>query len=360
MPTLYALLPSSAQEIKRINAKQLDLGEGGSWHDQYKDSAYIYVGVDISMPRDPTTQKPRGFAFLMYADQRSTVLAVDNLGGAKVLERTLRVDHVLNYKQLERDEETGKMKEREQQRSVYETDAFYAFCSASFGGWGADELRSMRLYSLAAHPDRHWAPPKADTDDEAPSDSDSSHPSIDPDDPMRDYLIQQARAKGKKSSKSLKSKHGGESKEERRKRREEKRRIKDERARRKEGKRRGEDTSTGRSETEKRERRDDGGRRERRIEEGHRSSREEDERRRAEPYSDRDRDRERRAGRARDVHDERSRRRTDDDRERERGAYDDRRRRRESDDEDDAYRRRRDGPSRSSAFADLEKAVGMR
>ncbi|KDE05723.1 hypothetical protein MVLG_03957 [Microbotryum lychnidis-dioicae p1A1 Lamole] len=341
---------NTIQEIKRINAKQLDLGEGGSWHDQYKDSAYIYVGglpfqltegdvitifsqygeiVDISMPRDPTTQKPRGFAFLMYADQRSTVLAVDNLGGAKVLERTLRVDHVLNYKQLERDEETGKMKEREQQ-------------------------------SLAAHPDRHWAPPKADPDDEAPSDSDSSHPSIDPDDPMRDYLIQQARAKGKKSSKSLKSKHGGESKEERRKRREEKRRIKDERARRKEGKRRGEDTSTGRSETEKRERRDDGGRREGRIEEGHRSSREEDERRRAEPYSDRDRDRERRAGRARDVHDERSRRRTDDDRERERGAYDDRRRRRESDDEDDAYRRRRDGPSRSSAFADLEKAVGMR
>ncbi|SCZ87389.1 BZ3500_MvSof-1268-A1-R1_Chr2-2g04855 [Microbotryum saponariae] len=350
--------PGTAAEIKRINAKQLDLGEAGSWHDQYKDSAYIYVGglpfqltegdvitifsqqvtpphkkVDISMPRDPATQKPRGFAFLMYADQRSTVLAVDNLGGAKVLERTLRVDHVLNYKQLERDEETGKMKEREQQ-------------------------------SLAAHPDRHWAPPKADTDDEAASDSDSSHPSIDPDDPMRDYLIQQARAKGKKSSKSSKSKHEGESKEERRKRREEKRRIKDERARRKEGKRRGEDTSTRRSEKEGRERRDDAGRGERRIEDGHRSSREEDKRRRAEPYSDRgrDRDRERGAGRARDGYGDGSRRRRDDDRERDRdrGAYDDRRRRREDDDEDDAYRRRRDGPSRSSAFADLEKAVGMR
>lgn len=54
----------------------------------------------------------------MYADQRSTVLAVDNLGGAKVLDRTLKVDHVLNYKQLERDNETGKMKERETQRCV--------------------------------------------------------------------------------------------------------------------------------------------------------------------------------------------------------------------------------------------------
>ena len=54
----------------------------------------------------------------MYADQRSTVLAVDNLGGSKVLERTLRVDHVLNYKQLKRDEESGKMVEREVQSFV--------------------------------------------------------------------------------------------------------------------------------------------------------------------------------------------------------------------------------------------------
>lgn len=53
----------------------------------------------MNMPRDKETGKPRGFAFLMYEDQRSTVLAVDNLNGAKVLERTLRVDHVKNYKQ---------------------------------------------------------------------------------------------------------------------------------------------------------------------------------------------------------------------------------------------------------------------
>lgn len=72
--------------------------------------------VDVSLPRDAATQKTKGFAFLMYADQRSTVLAVDNLGGAKVLDRTLRVDHVLNYKQLERDKETGKMVERDVER----------------------------------------------------------------------------------------------------------------------------------------------------------------------------------------------------------------------------------------------------
>ncbi|KAK4057528.1 RNA-binding protein Cwf29 [Microbotryomycetes sp. JL221] len=214
---------NTVQEIKRINEAELAAGGRGSWHDQYKDSAYINVGglpfnltegdvitifsqygeiVDISMPRDPQTQKPRGFAFLMYADQRSTVLAVDNLNGAKVLQRTLRVDHVLNYKQLERDMETGKMKERE-------------------------------APSLAAHPERFLQGANGG-DDDAASDSNSSHPSIDPDDPMRDYLIEQKKTARRKDGSSRKrQKHNGESKEERKARKEEKRRIRDQRAERK-------------------------------------------------------------------------------------------------------------------------------
>src|SRR6202044_4001791 len=55
--------------------------------------------MDLNMPRDKETGNPRGFGFLMYEDQRSTVLAVDNLNGAKILDKTLRVDHVKNYKQ---------------------------------------------------------------------------------------------------------------------------------------------------------------------------------------------------------------------------------------------------------------------
>ena len=43
--------------------------------------------------RDKETGKSKGFAFLKYEDQRSTDLAVDNLGGATILGRTLRVDH---------------------------------------------------------------------------------------------------------------------------------------------------------------------------------------------------------------------------------------------------------------------------
>ena len=48
--------------------------------------------------RDKDTGKPRGFAFLAYEDQRSTVLAVDNLSGARIGKRTVKVDHVLDYK----------------------------------------------------------------------------------------------------------------------------------------------------------------------------------------------------------------------------------------------------------------------
>lgn len=67
------------------------------------------------MPRDKETGKPRGFAFLMYEDQRSTVLAVDNLNGAQVLEKTLRVDHVKNYKQPKAKGDDGEWVEAEEQ-----------------------------------------------------------------------------------------------------------------------------------------------------------------------------------------------------------------------------------------------------
>ncbi|KAI0268149.1 hypothetical protein BC834DRAFT_821661 [Gloeopeniophorella convolvens] len=128
---------SVVREINKINERELELGVGSaSWHDEYKDSAYIFVGglhfdltegdvvtifsqygevVDVNLPRDKETGKTKGFGFLMYEDQRSTVLAVDNLNGATVLDRTLRVDHVKNYKQGKTKGEDGEWKEPEQQ-----------------------------------------------------------------------------------------------------------------------------------------------------------------------------------------------------------------------------------------------------
>ena len=41
--------------------------------------------VNINYVRDKATGKPKGFCFLCFEDQRSTILTVDNLNGAKVL-----------------------------------------------------------------------------------------------------------------------------------------------------------------------------------------------------------------------------------------------------------------------------------
>lgn len=71
--------------------------------------------MDINLPRDKETGKTRGFGFLMYQDQRSSILAVDNLNGAKVLEKTLRVDHVKNYKQGKIKNADGEWVEPEEQ-----------------------------------------------------------------------------------------------------------------------------------------------------------------------------------------------------------------------------------------------------
>lgn len=54
--------------------------------------------VNINLVRDKKTGKSKGFCFLCYEDQRSTILAVDNFNGIKIKGRTIRVDHVANYR----------------------------------------------------------------------------------------------------------------------------------------------------------------------------------------------------------------------------------------------------------------------
>ena len=54
--------------------------------------------VNINLLRDKKTGKSKGFAFICYEDQRSTILAVDNFNGTKLAGRSIRVDHVKDYK----------------------------------------------------------------------------------------------------------------------------------------------------------------------------------------------------------------------------------------------------------------------
>eukprot|EP01066_Platyproteum_vivax_P021208 Platyproteum_vivax@DN9226_c0_g1_i1.p1 len=106
--------------IKKLSDQELEMGVGinASWHEQYRDSCYIYVqGIDPKMTEGDIVivfsqfgevidlnwvrnkeKKKTTFAFIGYENQRSTVLAVDNMNGANLLNRTLKVDHTLDYK----------------------------------------------------------------------------------------------------------------------------------------------------------------------------------------------------------------------------------------------------------------------
>ena len=109
-------------EIIRINEEELKKGyvnTPATWHSKYANSAWVYMGNlpheltegdilcvmsqwgeidDINLVRDEDTGKSRGFGFLKYQDARSCILAVDNFAGIKILGRSIRVDHVENYR----------------------------------------------------------------------------------------------------------------------------------------------------------------------------------------------------------------------------------------------------------------------
>ncbi len=109
------------KHIERLTSRELEqlTPFTASWHYEYRDSAYVFIGglnyrmnegdivivfsqygevVDCRLVRDKKTGKSKGFAFLAYEDQKSTVLAVDNLNGIELCGRNILVDHVRQYK----------------------------------------------------------------------------------------------------------------------------------------------------------------------------------------------------------------------------------------------------------------------
>lgn len=105
--------------IQKINEAELQNGilkSEVSWHNEYKNQAYVFIGglstllteadiltifsqfgvpVDIFLVRDQETGDSKGFAYLKYEDQRSTILAIDNLNGATIAGRAIKVDHAM-------------------------------------------------------------------------------------------------------------------------------------------------------------------------------------------------------------------------------------------------------------------------
>ncbi|KAI9845755.1 MAG: hypothetical protein M1837_004588 [Sclerophora amabilis] len=203
---------NTIREIQALNKREIENGvtPEGSWHADYRDTAWVYVGglpfdlsegdivtifsqfgepVHVNLVRDKETGKSRGFAFLKYEDQRSTDLAVDNLGGATIMGRILKVDHT-RYKRKD-DEEAGDNTEKvPEEREGEEEDG------SKRRGRSASESEEERRPLLKE--ERELAELIRNHDD---------------DDPMKEYLIKEKReevdeALAKLKTRQIKDKRG--------------------------------------------------------------------------------------------------------------------------------------------------------
>lgn len=109
------------EAIKKLVDADLNglVSESNSWHSQYRSSAYLYIGnldlrltegdiitvfsqfgdiADIHLVRDKVTGKFQGFGFLAYENQKSTILAIDNMVGFPLLGKPIRIDHISDYR----------------------------------------------------------------------------------------------------------------------------------------------------------------------------------------------------------------------------------------------------------------------
>ena len=143
------------KQIQKLNDQEIkhNIPSTASWHNKYKDSAYIYISgfpkevtegdlvivfsqygeiVDCRIVRDKITGKSKCFGYICYEDQRSTILAVDNLNGIKIGGNFILVDHVEEYrlpKEYNKDEnnEDGEKK-------------IYKLTGPDGRGWGKDRI----------------------------------------------------------------------------------------------------------------------------------------------------------------------------------------------------------------------------
>lgn len=114
---------NAIQKILSMNEKELqqNVSDAASWHADYNDTSYIYIGnlhhdlkeedilkifsqygnpTHLNLIKDKETGKSRGFCYLKYEDHRSCILAIDNFNGVKIFDRPLKIDHTY-YRLLE-------------------------------------------------------------------------------------------------------------------------------------------------------------------------------------------------------------------------------------------------------------------
>ena len=165
-------LISKIKQIQRLNEQELkyNISETASWHYKYRDSSYIYISgfpkevtegdlvivfsqygeiIDCRIVRDKETGKSKGFGYICYEEQRSTILAVDNLNGIKIGGKLILVDHVEEYRlpkefeQSESEEENNYLENKFEKRSVNNNKKKeYKLTGPDGKGWGKDRILS--------------------------------------------------------------------------------------------------------------------------------------------------------------------------------------------------------------------------
>ena len=163
-------LLSKIKQIQRLNEEELNFNISGtaSWHYKYRDSSYIFICgfpkevtegdlvivfsqygeiIDCRIVRDKKTGKSKGFGYICYEDQRSTILAVDNLNGIKIGGKVILVDHVEEYrlpKEFEQsDDEIDNYDENKKyDKSENKEKREYKLTGPDGKGWGKDRVLS--------------------------------------------------------------------------------------------------------------------------------------------------------------------------------------------------------------------------
>jgi RNA-binding motif X-linked protein 2 len=181
-----------------------------SWHADYRDTAYVYIGglpydlsegdivtifsqfgepVWIKLSRDKETGKSKGFAWLKYEDQRSTDLAVDNLGGATIMGRIMRVDHT-RYKRREDEDMTDNT------RAAIESNDDDEYENKRAKRRRTDEIEDTPRPVL---PEEHELVKLLN--------------GLDPEDPMNDYLVKEKKEEVAKAIQKWEKEYGKKSKD---------------------------------------------------------------------------------------------------------------------------------------------------
>ena len=211
-----------------LNQRELDaaIPISASWHVDYRDTAWLYVGgfppelsegdiitifsqygnpTHLNLIRERETGKSKGFGFLKYEDQRSCDLAVDNLGGAEVLGRVLRVDHT-RYKRKDGESEETYSIERLEREGAGEVGTAIENGSANGNGKRGSDSDEEGGQRKRRKRDRLALKERDDTGREVAMLADSG----DEEDPMKDYIRRERReeaAKGKASDRDRPHKH---------------------------------------------------------------------------------------------------------------------------------------------------------